>query len=164
MTEFLRNPETWVGAGFLIVVIGFIWLRVPVMVTKALDARAAAIAAELDEARRLREEAEAVLAQYKRKASEAETEAQAIITQAQQDAERFALEANAQLKLQIERRTQQAKDKIAQAEAAAAAEIRTLAADAAAAAAEKLIAARLDEQRAAKLIAESIREIPGKLN
>ena len=69
-----------------------------------------------------------------------------------------------QLTQQIERRAQQAQDKIAQAETQAMAEIRALAADAAAAAAEKLIAARLDEKRAGELIAASLKELPGKLN
>ncbi|MBV9905778.1 MAG: F0F1 ATP synthase subunit B, partial [Alphaproteobacteria bacterium] len=73
-------------------------------------------------------------------------------------------ESRAALKLQIERRAQVAQDKIAQAEAAAMAEIRHLAADAATAAAERLIAARLDEKRAATLISDSIKNVGNKLN
>ncbi|MGH6873224.1 MAG: ATP F0F1 synthase subunit B [Rhizomicrobium sp.] len=162
--EYLFDPEVVVGLGFAIVLGVFYWVGVPGMVTRALDARAAGIAAELDTARRLREEAEGILAQYKRKAQDVDTEADAILTAAREDASRFAADAKAALALQIERRTRQAQDKIAQAEAAAMAEIRALAADAAAGAAEKLIAARLDEKRAGALIADSIRELPGKLN
>lgn len=162
--EFLKDPEVWIGLGFLIVIGVLLWQRVPVMIGKSLDARAAGIVAELEEAKRLRLEAEALLADYKRRSANAEAEAQAIVTQAREEADRFAADSNTQLKQQIERRAQQAKDKIAQAEAAAMAEIRALAADAAAAAAEKLIAARMDEPRAGRLIAEGIREIPEKLN
>ncbi|HEX3674811.1 MAG TPA: ATP F0F1 synthase subunit B [Rhizomicrobium sp.] len=164
MVEFLHDPEVWVGIGFAVVIIGFIWLGLPRMVTSALDARAASIAAELDTARKLREEAEGVLAQYRRKAQDVEVEAAAILAAAHEDADRFAADARTQLAVQIERRTKQAQDKIAQAEAAAMAEIRVLAADAAAGAAEKLIAARLDEKRAGALIADSIKDLPGKLN
>ena len=162
--EFFRDPEVWIGVGFLIVIGVILYKRVPALIGESLDKRAVGIAAELNEAKRLRVEAETLLVEFKRKAADAEKEAQAIVTQARDEAERFATDANAQLKLQIERRAQQAKDKIAQAEAAAMAEIRALAADAAAAAAQMLITERLDEKRAAKLIAESIREIPEKLN
>ena len=162
--EFLRDPETWVGLGFLVIVGIFLYQRVPAFAAAALDARAAAISKELDEARRLREEAEAVLAEYARKAASVEKEAEAIIAEARAEPERFAAEQRAALKAQIERRAQQAQEKIAQAEAHAMAEIRELAADAAVAAAEKLIAARLDEKRAATLIEQSIKDLSGKLN
>lgn len=162
--EFLQEPELWVGLGFAIVIGIFLYQRVPAFLTAALDARAAAIAKELDEAKKLREEAEGLLAQYKKKAQQVEKEAEAILTEAKAEADRFAVEARDHLKLQIERRAQVAQDKIAQAEAQAMAEIRALAADAAAAAAEKLIAARLDDKRASALIAESLKDLPSKLN
>lgn len=162
--EFLREPELWIGVGFLIVIGVFLYLGVPGMVAKLLDARAAAISAELDTARKLREEAEGILAQYRRRAQEVDKEAEAILSAAREDAARFSTDARAALVQQIERRTRQAQDKIAQAEAAAMAEIRALAADAAAGAAEKLIAVRLDEKRASGLIAQSIQDLPGKLN
>ncbi|HTQ12623.1 MAG TPA: hypothetical protein VMH86_02010 [Rhizomicrobium sp.] len=164
MMELIADPEFWVGMAFLIVVIGFVWLGVPGMVTRALDARSAAIAAELETARHLREEAEGILAGYKRRADEVGTEADAILAAAREDAVRFGADAKAALAQQIERRARQAQDKIAQAEAAAMAEIRALAADAASGAAERLIAARMDEKRAGALIAESIRDLTGKLN
>ena len=162
--EFLKDPETWVGLGFLIVVGILLWVRVPRMVGGLLDARAAGIKAELDEARRLREEAQAALASFQQRAAGAEREAEAIVTEARAEAERFAADARAALSQQIARRAKQAQDKIAQAEATAMAEIRSLAADAAAAAAEKLIAARMTESRAATLISDSIRTLGGKLN
>ena len=162
--EFFSDPEFWVAVGFATVIGIFLYQRVPAFIGAALDTRAAGIAKELDEARKLREEAEALLAQYKKKAASVEQEAEAILTEAQAEAERYAAESREALKQQIERRGQMAQDKIAQAEAQAMAEIRTLAADAAAAAAEKLIAARLDEKRAGELIAASLKELPGKLN
>jgi len=162
--EFLRDNETWVALGFFIVIGIFLWRRVPAFAAAALDARAAAIAKQLEEATRLREEALALLENYKRKAATAEREAAHILSEAKAEAERFAAEARAALTAQIERRAQQAKDKIAQAEAHAMAEIRALAADAAAAAAEKLIAARMDAKRAETLISGGIKELSDKLN
>ena len=105
-----------------------------------------------------------MLADYKRKAANAEAEAAAIVTEAKADAERMAAEMRTALTAQIERRGKQAQDKIASAEAAAMAEIRALAADAAAAAAEKLITARLDEKRAGALVEASLKDLGAKLN
>ena len=163
MTLF-HDPEFWVAVGFVMVLAVFLYLKVPAMLAKLLDARAAAIAHDLDEAKRLREEAAAVLASYVRKAAQVENEAAAILADAKTEAERFAKETRVQLRAQIDRRAQMAKDKIAQAEAAALTEIRALAADTATAAAEKLIAARLDEKRAAELVEASIKELPENLN
>jgi F-type H+-transporting ATPase subunit b len=158
------NPEFYVLVGFVLVIALLIWKGVPGMVGKMLDQRAAVIAAELAEARRLRTEAAALLADYQAKAAGADAEAQSIVTEAKADAARFAEESRAQLKAQIERRAQAAQDKIAQAEAAAMNEIRGLAADAAVAAAQKLIAARMDEKRAGAMIADSIKDLGAKLN
>ena len=162
--EFLHEPEFWVGVGFVLVIGLLLWKGVPGMIGKMLDSRAAVIAAELAEARRLRDEAMALMADYQKKAASAEAEAQSIVNEARAEAERFAAESRASLKAQIERRAQAAQDKIAQAEAAAMNEIRTLAANSAAAAAEKLIAARMDDKRAAQLIENSIKDLGGKLN
>jgi len=159
-----QDTEFWVGVGFVLVIALLIWKGVPGMVGKMLDNRAAMIAAELAEAKRLREEALALLADYQRRAASAEAEARSIITEARSEAERFAADSRANLTAQIERRGQAAQDRIAQAETAAMNEIRALAANAAAGAAEKLIAARMDEKRAAALIESSIKELDGKLN
>jgi F-type H+-transporting ATPase subunit b len=160
----LMEPEFWVGVGFVLVIGLLVWKGIPGMVGKMLDQRSAVIAAELNEAKRLHDEAVALLADYKQKSASAESEAQSIITDARAEAERFAVESRASLKTQIERRAQAAQDKIAQAEAAAMNEIRALAANAAAGAAEKLIAARMDENRAATLIEGSIKDLGSKLN
>jgi len=162
--EFLKEAEVWVGVGFVMVIGLLLYLGVPRLVGGMLDARSAAIKSELDEAKRLREEAAALLESFKQKAQGAEKEAEAIVVEARAEAERFAEESRANLKSLIERRAKAAQDKIAQAEAAALAEIRTLSADAATAAAEKLILARLDAKRAGDLIARSIKDLTSKLN
>ncbi|MGZ5939722.1 MAG: F0F1 ATP synthase subunit B family protein [Rhizomicrobium sp.] len=162
--EFLQEPELWVGVGFVMVIGLLLYVGAPRLVGGMLDAHSAAIKAELDEARRLREEAQVLLEGFKQKAAGAEKEAEAIVVEARAEAERFAAEARVTLKSLIERRAQAAQDKIAQAEAAALAEIRTLSADAAAAAAEKLIVARMDAKRTADLIAASIKDLTSNLN
>jgi F-type H+-transporting ATPase subunit b len=163
MTLF-ANPEFWVAVGLAIVVAIFLNMRVPAILAKMLDARASTISKDLDEAKRLREEAAALLAGYVQKVAQADSEAAAILAEARAEAERFAKDTRTQLRAQIDRRAQMAKDRIEQAEAAALVEIRNLTADTAAAAAEKLIAARVDENRDAGLVAESIKELPDKLN
>ncbi|HEX3484274.1 MAG TPA: ATP F0F1 synthase subunit B [Micropepsaceae bacterium] len=162
--ELLRDPEFWVGIGTLVFLGLLLWKRVPALVASSLDARAVAIAKELEDARRLRGEAEALLAEYRKKHDAAEQEAASIVAEARAEAERFAVESRITIAAQIERRGRQAEEKIAQAEAQAVAELRGLAADAAIAAAQRLIAARLDDNQSADLIKRSLGEIPSKLN
>lgn len=127
----MLNAETFVALGFLLLVGLFIYLGVHGKIAAALDARAGRIKAELDEAKRLREEAEAVLASFAKKLHDAEAEAEAVIAQAHAEAERLAQEAAHRLAEFVERRTKQAQDKIAAAEAQATADVRAAAADAA---------------------------------
>jgi F-type H+-transporting ATPase subunit b len=164
MGEFFGNAETWAGIGTLIFLGLLIWKKVPAMAAKALDARAALIAKELEDARRLREEAESLLQSYQQKQAEAEREAAKILSEARAEAERYAQEARTAINAQIERRGKMAQEKIAQAEAQALAEVRALAADAAVAAAGKLIAERLGAERSSELVKSAIKEIPAKLN
>jgi F-type H+-transporting ATPase subunit b len=156
--ELLKEYEVWVAIGLVVLIIAFMILRVPSVVGKMLDARAAGIAKELEEAKKLREEAAAVLAGYVEKAAQAETEAAKIVADAKVEAERFAKETRVQLRQQIERRAQIAHAKIEQAETAALDEIRALAADKAAAAAETLITQHLDPKRTDALIEQSIKD------
>ena len=162
--EMLHEPELWVAVGFALVIILLVWKGVPGMIGKMLDQRAAVISAELEEAKRLRAEAAALLADYKKRAAGAEAEAQSIISAATAEAAIFAKESRASLEAQIARRAAAAQDKIAQAEAQALNEIRGLAADTAVNAARKLIAERVDESRAKSLIADSIKGLGDKLN
>lgn len=162
--ELLKETDFWEGLGLLIVIGLILWQGVPAMIGKMLDARAVAIQNELTQAKKLREDAEAVLIRYTERASHAQAEAQTILNQAKEEAERFAQESEAQLKALIARRERQAQDRIARAEAAAMAEIRSMAADAAVTAASKIIAARLDDQKAGALIDGSIKDLGSKLN
>lgn len=164
MGHILADHHTWEYLGFILVVGLLLWKGVPGLVGKMLDERAAMIAAELDEAKRLRAEAAVLLADYQKRAASAEAEAQAIVADAKAEAARFAEESRVALKAQIARREAAAQEKIAQAEAAAVNEIRGLAADAAVSAAQKLIVAKLDEKRASGLIADSIKGVGEKLN
>jgi F-type H+-transporting ATPase subunit b len=162
--EMLHEPEFWVAVGFVLVIVLLVWKGVPGMVAKVLDQRAAVISAELEEAKRLRAEAAALLADYQKRAKGAEAEARSIIDSATAEAAEFQRESRAALEAQIHRRALAAQDKIAQAEAQALNEIRGLAADTAVNAARKLIAERLDESRAKGLIADSIKGLGDKLN
>ena len=164
MGHILADHHTWEYVGFLIVIGILVWKGVPSMVGKMLDQRAAVISAELEEAKRLRAEAAALLTDYQKRAAGAEAEAQSIVADAKAEAARFAEESRAALKTQIARREAAARDKIAQAEAAALNEIRSLAADAAVSGAQKLILAKLDEKRASGLISDSIKSLGDKLN
>lgn len=129
-----------------------------------LDARSARIAKDLDEAARLRKEAEALLAEYKQKRLDAEKEAADIVAAAKSDAEEFAAETRRKLAESLERRTKQAEQKIAQAEAAAVKDVRNAATEMAIAAAQKLVAEAARGAKGADLIASSINAVKNRLN
>jgi F-type H+-transporting ATPase subunit b len=162
--ELLHDPETWVAIAFVIFVGVLGYLGVHKMVAKSLDERAGRIKAELDEARKLRDEAAQLLAEYQRKRQAAETEAQDIIAGAKAEAERLAVEAKSRIEDFVARRTAMAKTKIAQAEAQAAADVRSAAAEAAVAAAEKILSAETKGKLAGELIAKGIEDVRKKLN
>jgi F-type H+-transporting ATPase subunit b len=160
----LFEAETWVALAFVVFVAGLGYIGVHRMIGKSLDDRSARIRAELDEARKLKDEAAKLLADYKRKRGEAETEAQAIIADARAEAERLAVEAKAKIEEFVARRTKLAETKIAQAEAQAAADVRAAAAEAAVAAAEKILTQETKGRLAAELIAKGIDDVRKKLN
>lgn len=159
-----HDPLFWVLVAFLIFVGALLYYGVPAMVGKMLDERADGIRRELDEARKLREQAQALLADYQRKSREAENEAKSIIDQAKREAEAMASETKKNLVESIERRSKQAEDKIARAEAQAISEVRATAVNTALAAAEKMLAARVPGQVGDNLIDQSIKDLKGKLN
>src|SRR5690242_19893141 len=117
--ELLRDPEFWVGIGTLAFLAILLWKRVPALVASSLDARAVAIAKELEDARRFRAEAEGLLGEYQKKRAAAEQEAGEIVAAAKAEAERYAAESRAAIQAQIARRGRQAEEKIALAEAQA---------------------------------------------
>ena len=160
----LATAEFWVAISFAAFVGLILYYRVPQRAMTALDARAEQIAHELDEARRLREEAQALLADYERKQRDAEKEAADIINLAKREAEILAQETRKSFDDTIERRTRMAKDKIARAEAQALNDVRTQTIDVAVAAAEALIDKKLTPAAAGKLVDKSIADLKGKLN
>jgi F-type H+-transporting ATPase subunit b len=162
--ELLREPETWVAIAFVIFLGVLVYLGVHKMIMKSLDDRAERIKAELDEARRLKDEAAELLAEYQRKRQAAEAEAQDIIEGAKAEAERLATEAKGRIEDFVARRTAMAETKIAQAEVQAAADVRSAAADAAVVAAEKILSAETKGKLAAELIAKGIDDVRKKLN
>jgi F-type H+-transporting ATPase subunit b len=162
--ELLRDPETWVAIAFVIFLGVLAYFGAHKMIMKSLDDRADRIKAELDEARRLKDEAAELLAEYQRKRQAAEAEAQDIIEGAKAEAERLATEAKGRIEDFVARRTAMAETKIAQAEVQAAADVRNAAADAAVAAAEKILSAETKGKLAAALIAKGIDDVRKKLN
>jgi F-type H+-transporting ATPase subunit b len=161
---YWQNPTFWVGVATALLVVLAIRAKLPGMVTKSLDDRAAEIKQQLADARRLREEAAKLLADYQKKRLEAEGEAKAIIDQAQREAEAMAADTRASLKDTLERRTKIAEDKIARAEAQAVTEVRAAAIDAAVSAAEKIMASGHSGAEATKLVDVSIQDLKRKLN
>jgi F-type H+-transporting ATPase subunit b len=158
------EAEFWVAVAFVIFVAVLGYFGVHNLMVKGIDDRRARIKAELDEARRLKEEAQALLAQYRRKQQEAEREAQAILAGAKAEAERLAAEAEAKMEDFVARRTKMAESKIAQAEAQALADVRSAAAEAAVAAAGTILSRSVKGKVADELIAKGIAELKGKLN
>jgi F-type H+-transporting ATPase subunit b len=160
----LMEAETWVALAFVVFVAGLGYIGVHKLLAKSLDDRAGRIKSELDEARKLRDEAAQLLADYQRKRQEAEGEAQEIIAGAKAEAERMAAEAKAKIEEFVARRTKMAETKIAQAEAQAAADVRSAAAEAAIAAAERILTAETKGKLAGELIAKGIEDVRKKLN
>lgn len=157
--HLLGEAEFWVLIAFVIFVAA-VWKPIGRALAGMIDARANRISAELDEARRLRDEAEALLAEYQQKQREAEGDAQAIVAHAKEEAELVAAQAQRDLQQALERRTRLAEERIAQAEAKAVDEIRAAAVDVAIAAAREVIAGGLDESRRAALVDAAITALP----
>jgi F-type H+-transporting ATPase subunit b len=164
MLEALQETENWVALAFLLFLGLLAYLGVHRKLIGSLDQRQARIKGELDEARRLREEAQALLAEFERKGREAEGEAAAIIAGAKVEAERLAAEAKTRMEDFVARRTKMAEAKITQAEAQALADVRSAAADAAVAAAEKILAAAAKGKVAENLLAQGIEDVRKKFN
>jgi len=160
----MPEAEAWVAIAFALFLALLFYLGAHRRVIGGIDARQARIKAELDEAVRLREEAQAVLAEFEKKGREAEGEAAAIVASARAEAERLAAEAKARMEDFVARRTKMAETKIAQAEAQAMADVRAAAADTAVAAAEKILAAAAKGKVAEDLLAQGIEDVKKKFN
>lgn len=160
----MPGPEAWVAIAFLCFLGLLAYLGVHRKLINSLDHRQARIKSELDEAKRLREEARALLADFERKGREAESEAEAIIASAKAEAERLAAEAKARMEDFVTRRTKMAETKIAQAEAQALTDVRSAAADAAVTAAEKILSTAAKGKVAVDLLTQGIEDVKKKFN
>jgi F-type H+-transporting ATPase subunit b len=162
--SILATPEFWAAVAFGLFIGLLVYYKVPDLIAKRLDDRADAIRKELDEARRLRAEAQQLLLDYQRKSREAEEEAKAIVDQARREAEGLAAETRENMKETLERRTKLAEEKIARAEAQALGEVRAAAVDAAIAAAERILRTKVSGTAGARLLDQSIRDLKGGLS
>jgi F-type H+-transporting ATPase subunit b len=160
---FFHDPEFWIAVAFLLFV-ALVSRPIARAVNKILDERAAKIRHDLDEARRLRSEAEALLAEYKKKLQDAAREAGEIMNHAREEAELFRKEAAANLTASLARGERMALDKIAQAEAQAVAEVKSQAVDLAVAAARRILEQQMSGPNAGGLIDQSIAELDRKLH
>lgn len=161
--EIIADPEFWVAIAFIIAVGGLVYKGGP-SITGALDARTLKIKTELDEAQRLREDAQRTLAEYQRKQRDALKEAEQIVSQGRAEAERAAEQAQRDLAAALERRQRLAMEKIALAESRATAEVRNVAVDVAITAVRRILAETLDGERKRKLVDDAIAELPQRLH
>ena len=162
--HFFYEAEFWVAIAFLIF-LALLWrLGAHRSILSSLDARRSKVHDELAEARRLKSEAQKLLAQYQKKQREAEAEAASIIAQAKAEALGIAAEAKVRMEDFIARRTTIAETKIAQAEQQALADVRAAAADAAVRASEKILGETVKGKTADDLLASAIRDIKARLD
>lgn len=162
MTALLHSPTFWTLVAFVAFVI-VLFRPLKKALLDGLDSRIAQIRAEVEEAQRLREEAQALLASYQRKQREAVQEAEEIVSRAREESENHRAQAEHQLVELLRRQEVIAVEKIGQAEAAAMQEVRDVAVDLAVAATEKILAEKVTGELADKLVADAIDELPRKL-
>ncbi|QLC21135.1 F0F1 ATP synthase subunit B [Parasphingopyxis sp. CP4] len=154
----------WVAVAMITVIMIMIWRKVPGTIAAAMDKRIAEIRGEIDEAAKLRSEAEALKAEYEAKTANADTEAAELLDRAREEAGNIVAQAEADAETLIERRSKLAEEKIAAAERSAVAEVRAKAASAAAAAAAKLIEQKHDADADKSLIDSTISGMDARLN
>lgn len=154
----------WALIGLVIFLGIVVYFKVPGMITAALDTRADKIKNELEEARRLREEAQEMLAEYERKRKEAEDEAQSIVEAARREADMLAQDAKKKTEEFVTRRNQIAEEKIARAEAEAVMEVRNSAVDVAIAAATSLLGEKMTAKTSGDLFKDSLAKVKANMN
>lgn len=161
MEQFLEDPRTWVALAFVLFIAAFA-KKIGGAVAKGLDARAERIRSELQEASRLRREAETLLAEYRQKQAAYVKEAETMLADAHRDAQALRLQAEKELQAALDARTKQAMDRIAQEEANAVNEIRNHVVDTALAAVHTLI----ESQDAAQdeLLSQALSDIERKVH
>jgi F-type H+-transporting ATPase subunit b len=160
----LKNTDFIVLLAFIVFIGVLVYFRVPTLLAGMLDKRAEGIKSELDEARRLREEAQTLLASYERKQKEVQEQADRIVSAAKEEASAAGAKARIDLEKSVERRMAAAEDQIASAEGAAIKAVRDRAATIAVAAARDVIAKQMTAAEANKLIDDSISQVDKKLH
>ncbi|MEM8749995.1 MAG: F0F1 ATP synthase subunit B [Pseudomonadota bacterium] len=158
------DASFWALVALILFFVLISWFKVPGMITKALDDRSGKIRNDLEEARRLREEAQQLLSEYQRKRKEAEGEAEAIVAAAKREADALRTEAERKTEDYVGRRTVLAEQKIAQAEGQAIAEVKAAAVDIATTAAEQLIGQKMTGAAATDVFKKSLAEVKARLN
>jgi F-type H+-transporting ATPase subunit b len=154
----------WATVAFLIFLAIVFYMKVPGAISKSLDARADRIRTELEDARKLREEAQQLLAEYQRKRKEAEKDAADIVDAAKREADLLVADARKKTEDYVTRRTALAEQKIGQAERDAVNEVRSAAVDIAVEAARKLLADKVGTAGSAEFFKASLQEVKSKLN
>ena len=161
--EIFQDAEFWVFVGLFLFVLVLVIAKVPGLALHALDARGIKVQAELDEALRLRQEAQALLASIQAQREESERLAAEMLANAQEETKRMAQDAQVKLEEQIKRRHLMAERKIANAQAQAEAQVKAAAADLAAQLAEATLAARLAGLKSDPLIDRAVAQLGDKL-
>lgn len=157
-----KTPEFWVLAAFVVFFV-LLGKKLVDMIGGALDERAGSIRKQLDEAEKLKRDAEAALAEYRKRQQDGLKEAEAIMALARTEAQALEAEQKAQIEQRLKRREAQAVDKIAQAEAQALAQVRDAAVDLALAATRRVLVDKVDANLAGGLVDSSIKELPRRL-
>jgi F-type H+-transporting ATPase subunit b len=160
----MMDATFWALIALVIFLALMVYLKVPGVVGKSLDGRAERIRDELEEARRLREEAQSLLAEYQRKRKEAEKEAGEIVAAAQREAHAIIEETKQKTEEYVARRNKLAEQKIAQAETEAVNDVRASAVDIAVAAAGRILKDKVDAKTSADLFKSSLSEVKTRLN
>jgi F-type H+-transporting ATPase subunit b len=158
------DAELWVAVAFVLLLGVFGYFGIHRTILQALDNRSKRIRAELDDAKRLKDEALSLVAEYRKRRESAVREAEEIVSNAKAEAERIAAEAKTKMEDFITRRTKMAETKIAMAEAQAMADVRAAAADAAVTAAATILSDTVKGQAADTLLTQGISEVRQKLN
>ncbi|NKB56119.1 MAG: F0F1 ATP synthase subunit B [Alphaproteobacteria bacterium] len=161
--DLMHNPTFWVMVAFVVFVIA-VFKPIRAALTGALDGKIDQIRNEIDEAQRLREEAQAALASYQRKQRDAAQEVEAMMARAKAEAEAYRKSAENALATMLQRQEQLAQEKIQQAEAAAIQEIRDRAVTVALSATVKLLEEKLSGYAGDQLIDEAIKTLPNRLH
>ncbi|MEH6402285.1 MAG: hypothetical protein V7750_02855 [Sneathiella sp.] len=160
----LQDPAFWVAIAFVGFIAVLIYFKLPSLIGKQLDERASRIKTDLEEAQKLREDAQALFADYQRRQRDALATAEEIVVKAKEDAEIIRKASEAELEASLTRRQQLAEDKIRQAEEKALAEVQNIAVDVAISVAQKLMTDELKAKEAGALIDQSIKDLGSQLN